>query len=123
MVCCSLALFAVAGTSYAERPSVPKKHFLFRITGKYSSQFFKIYQKNGAWVCNSESVPFFEARKNPLESLDWNSVAKSSADLKNCRDKVLIEDQLLKPGRKAAGCLSEPPFKQLADEIYRACTP
>lgn len=102
---------------------IPKNYVLVQIHGKYATQTTKIFNYKKKWVCQTEDLPYFEAKKNPLEEIRWTNLEaeEKNQSSANCRDHVLIQDRRTKPFKVVSGCLSSPDMTKTIDVINKLC--
>ena len=105
----------------AVKLDIPKENFLLSHHGKYGEQWVRVFQKDKRWVCQTESMPYFETADNPLSQLDWKDLKNHESKQTDCRDRIQMTDHLAKPFRSFEGCLSDSSVKMIVDSIDRHC--
>jgi|GEM_PF-4949627 len=102
---------------------IPKSYVLVQIHGKYAIQTTKIFNYKKKWICQTEDLPYFEAKKNPLEEIHWTDLKSEikNQHSENCRDHVLLQDRRTKPFKMVTGCLSSAEIKKTIEEINKLC--
>jgi hypothetical protein len=100
--------------------SVPKKNFAVTVRGKYGTRWVKVYKDGSDWICNTEAVPYFVARGNPLKDFEWKKFQNFS-DPGDCRDLVIIDDRLQTEHKTVKGCLDQTALKSLVNVLDERC--
>ncbi len=112
-------LFALifSGQALAANPS-----FTVLVKRKYDKIWFTVSQEKNKWVCETTHFPFFEAKENPLEGMDWEAIEKESRKVpKPCANIVAMANNLKGKEKRAVTCLTQPETLSVYERISRLC--
>jgi hypothetical protein len=117
-----IGLFFTSFYAMAGKVQVPSKHFYMELKHQHGSgEWYRVYQKKGKWICQTESMPYFVAKSEPLAGLNLKQLGKSG-DVSECRTQVVIRDKRVSPPQSYSGCADDnKALLDLISQIHDAC--
>jgi hypothetical protein len=108
--------------SFATEISVPHQHVYLEIKTRYGVQWTKIFKDGKVWACQSDILPYFESKKDPLAGLSWNEI-KSLAGKPDpsCENQITLIDQRGKTTERIKGCMGNPKLDQWIASVHDHC--
>lgn len=106
----------------AGKVEAPARHFFMEVSHSHGRpEWFRIYARGSQWICQTESVPFFKAKANPLAAVDWAALRRQ-AEFESCEATAKITDARSKPVKSAKGCVDrDPAWAGLLERLNAAC--
>ncbi len=99
-----------------------KPMFTLMVKRKYDKVWYKVIQDGKKWVCETTHFPYFEAKENPLDNLDWSKlVAESKKVPKPCTNIVGMENTLKGKPQRIVTCLVQPETLAVYTRIVDQC--
>jgi len=116
----ALVFYATIGS--AAKIIVPPEHFSVSVQGKYETRWTKVFKDGPVWACQTDLLPYFEAKQEPLKDLDWKRLktSASSKDLGPCTP-VILEDRRRGKTETITGCLENPEIGRFVKSVHKKC--
>ena len=102
--------------------AAPQKSFTLLAKYKIDKTWYRIYEKDKKWICESKSSPYFEAVSNPLADLNWSALEKEAAmKMRNCKMRIAFENALGSKKKIISTCATQPETTKLYKQISDLC--
>ncbi|HLE00857.1 MAG TPA: hypothetical protein VJB59_11390 [Bdellovibrionota bacterium] len=101
---------------------VPPEHFSVSVQGKYETRWTKVFKDGPVWACQTDLLPYFEAKEEPLKDLDWQRLKKTAAakDPGPCTP-VILEDHRRGKTESITSCLENPEIVRFVKSVHKKC--
>ncbi len=112
-----LLSFFILSPALAAKPS-----FTLMVKRKYDKVWYRVTQDGKKWVCETTHFPYFEAKENPLDNLDWAKlVAESKKVPKPCANIVGMENAMKGKSERIVTCLVQKETLAVYSRIADLC--
>src|SRR3989338_3747144 len=111
--------------TYASTIAHPLHYFYLEARNKHGGRewsrvFSQKENDKTIWICQTESIPYYERKTDPAVNIDIKKIAK---DPRACRNYIVVKDLRHKDGPIAAYCHDNPEATQIKQQIDKACRP
>ena len=110
--------------AFAASKAKAENDFVFMAGREYTIEMFRVFKKDKDWFCETENVPLFKAKGDPLRDLEWNKLEAAAKKLEEkpelCKVRVAIVDRRMDTPQEVKGCLTGP-FEDLYKKLSERC--
>lgn len=111
-----------AHAAHATPIAVPKQHVLIEVKGRYGTQWTKVFKDGSGWACQTNLLPYYEAKSDPLKGLSWKEVRSLVGEIDpSCNSQLTVIDLRNTHPIRIEGCMGDPKLDQWIASVHDRC--